>query len=168
MKTYNPYKQTICILLFAVLLAGCSGSSTGPDNSRKADIQIISTSSHGKVLANSEGRVLYYFTKDEAGTSNCTEACLSTWPIFHTAQLQVGNKLNAAKFGSIVRPNGRSQVTYKGWPLYYYSGDNEPGEVNGHGINNTWFVARKGIDPAPGYSNPDNPDNPDDPDDPRY
>ena len=32
------------------------------------------------------------------------------------------------------------QVTYNGHPLYYFSGDQAPGDTNGQGIGDIWFV----------------------------
>jgi hypothetical protein len=58
-----------------------------------------------------------------------------------------------------MRSDGSSQVTYGGWPLYYYSGDAAPGDVNGQGVNGVWYVVspdgdeiRSGgaAEPAPG------------------
>jgi hypothetical protein len=34
-----------------------------------------------------------------------------------------------------------SQVAYNGHPLYTYSGDSAPGQANGEGFGNIWFVA---------------------------
>ena len=43
------------------------------------------------------------------------------------------------------RPDATVQVSYNGKPLYYYSGDAEPGETNGDGVGDVWHLA----DPAP-------------------
>ena len=32
------------------------------------------------------------------------------------------------------------QVTYGGWPLYYFAGDKAAGQVNGQGFEKTWYV----------------------------
>ena len=42
----------------------------------------------------------------------------------------------------ITRADGSSQTTFQGWPLYYFAGDNEPGDINGDGVNGVWFVAK--------------------------
>jgi hypothetical protein len=41
---------------------------------------------------------------------------------------------------TIARPDGTTQVTYKGHPLYYYQGDTAPGTDKGQGVGGTWFV----------------------------
>jgi predicted lipoprotein with Yx(FWY)xxD motif len=47
------------------------------------------------------------------------------------------------KLGTIKRPDGRAQVTFKGRPLYSFGGDSKAGEVNGEGIKDvgTWHAA---------------------------
>jgi transforming growth factor-beta-induced protein len=56
--------------------------------------------------------------------------------------LQVGEGLNSSDFGTIVREDGSKQTTYKGWPLYYYVQDQNPGDVLGDGRSNVWFAAK--------------------------
>jgi hypothetical protein len=45
--------------------------------------------------------------------------------------------------GTATRPDGKSQVTYNGHPLYLYAGDQKPGDTNGQAINGfgaPWFA----------------------------
>ncbi len=42
--------------------------------------------------------------------------------------------------GTLVRSDGSVQVTYGGWPLYFFAGDEAPGDINGQGVNDVWFV----------------------------
>ncbi len=46
--------------------------------------------------------------------------------------------------GTTERDDGSLQVTYNDWPLYYYFDDPQPGDVNGQGANDVWYV----LDPA--------------------
>ena len=96
----------------------------------------------GLYLVDKEGRTLYFFAKDTNGSSSCYGACAEHWPIFYTDNLKVGPGLNPADFGVITRSNGQKQITYKGWPLYYFAGDKKPGDVNGDGVKGVWFVAK--------------------------
>ena len=43
--------------------------------------------------------------------------------------------------GLISGTDGSTQVTYDGRPLYYWQGDEEAGQTNGHGVNDIWWVA---------------------------
>lgn len=44
----------------------------------------------------------------------------------------------------MTREDGAEQVTYGGWPLYHFAGDEAPGDTNGQGVNDVWFV----VDPS--------------------
>jgi secreted repeat protein with Y-X4-D motif len=49
----------------------------------------------------------------------------------------------AASVGTIVGRGGRRQVTYNHHPLYYYIGDQGPGDTQGQGVNQfgaLWYV----------------------------
>jgi predicted lipoprotein with Yx(FWY)xxD motif len=37
--------------------------------------------------------------------------------------------------GTIAGDGGGAQVTYHGHPLYYYAGDNRPGDTTGEGLD---------------------------------
>jgi predicted lipoprotein with Yx(FWY)xxD motif len=66
----------------------------------------------------------YSFSRDRAGTSTCTGACAVTWiPVLTTGKPLVGGAIAAKDVGVIRRPDGTSQVTYDGKPLYLYSGE---------------------------------------------
>ena len=62
----------------------------------------------------------------------CTGSCLKVWlPLLVTA----GTKpTGPVKLSTIKRPEGKTQVTYKGMPVYTFSGDSKKGEANGEGI----------------------------------
>ena len=36
--------------------------------------------------------------------------------------------------------SGSLQVTYNGWPLYRFQEDTTPGDMNGQGMENLWFL----------------------------
>ncbi len=93
-------------------------------------------------IVDSKGMTLYLFTKDVMGDSKCTGACLNAWPIFYQEQISVSSGLSSTDFGAITRDDGKKQTTYKGWPLYYFSSDVNPGDIKGEGVNKVWFIAR--------------------------
>ena len=39
-----------------------------------------------------------------------------------------------------MRSNGAHQVTYAGYPLYYYAADKKAGQASGEGFEKTWYV----------------------------
>lgn len=98
----------------------------------------------GKHLTDSKGMTLYYFKNDSPGKSACAGECLGKWPVFYSEKITAPKDVNAKDFGTITREDGKKQTTYKGYPLYYFSGDAKAGDTNGQGVKDVWFV----IDPA--------------------
>lgn len=95
-----------------------------------------------KYMVDDKGMTLYLFTKDVNGDSKCMDACLKIWPVFYMEKISVSSGLNVSDFGTITRTDGNKQSTYKGWPLYYFSSDVNPGDIKGEGVNSIWFIAK--------------------------
>jgi predicted lipoprotein with Yx(FWY)xxD motif len=84
---------------------------------------------------------LYLFTKDTPNTSNCYGGCASYWPPLLTNGAPVaGTGVTASMLGTTKRTDGTVQVTYNGWPLYYYASDKAAGDVTGENVQGVWFV----------------------------
>jgi predicted lipoprotein with Yx(FWY)xxD motif len=86
---------------------------------------------------------LYIFKNDTVGVSNCGADCASIWPplTIQAGLTPTGGPGLTGRLGVFKRPGGSVQVTYNGWPLYYFSGDAHPGDTNGQGIGGLWLVA---------------------------
>ena len=109
-----------------------------PDES----VLVAHTPALGSYLTDTAGKTLYVFTKDTATTTACSGTCLAKWPAFAPDYpLKVPSSLNLADFAPLARTDNVTQTAYKGQPLYYYSGDNAPGDTKGQGFNNLWYVA---------------------------
>jgi predicted lipoprotein with Yx(FWY)xxD motif len=94
-------------------------------------------------LVDDQGRVLYLFTNDtqNSGTSACTGDCLAAWPaVVATGSAVAGEGVDESLLGTITRDDGTMQLTYNGWPLYYYASDVAPGDMTGQGMNNVWYI----------------------------
>jgi predicted lipoprotein with Yx(FWY)xxD motif len=103
----------------------------------------------GSYLTDGMGRTLYFFTKDSDGTSACTGACLAKWPPFAPESVVAPSLLKASDFITVSRSEGTQQTEYMGRPLYYFANDTNPGDMNGNGFNNLWYVANiTGMVPA--------------------
>ena len=96
----------------------------------------------GLYLTDENGMTLYFFAKDYDGQSHCSGECAAKWPVFYVEDINPSPGLNKSDFGVITRPDGKKQITYKGWPLYYFFMDKKPGDINGEGKKGVWFVAK--------------------------
>jgi predicted lipoprotein with Yx(FWY)xxD motif len=104
-------------------------------------IQIGKNDTLGSFLVNDKGMTLYLFTKDTPDTSACYEKCATAWPpLLTTGNPVSGEGVDASKLGTTTRTDGAVQVTYNGWPLYYYDKDKAPGDVVGQDVGDVWFV----------------------------
>jgi predicted lipoprotein with Yx(FWY)xxD motif len=93
------------------------------------------------VLTTLRGRTLYSLSVEKHGKFICTGSCLSVW---HPLTVPAGaTPKGPVKLGTVKRPEGQTQVTYKGRPLYSFGGDTKKGEDNGEGIMDvgTWHAA---------------------------
>jgi predicted lipoprotein with Yx(FWY)xxD motif len=128
----------------AVLYAMCAVLSLALAGVALADSHAIKLSEKagvGKFLADSKGMTLYIFKKDSPGKSVCEGPCVVKWPLYFREKVSVPEGVNAGDFSAITRADGKRQSTYKGSPLYYFAGDKAPGDVQGQGVGNVWFVA---------------------------
>ena len=108
-----------------------------------ATVNAAEVGTFGQALVDGTGRSLYLFTNDtqDSGTSSCTGECLVNWPPLLTDGDPVaGTGVDAAMLGTITLPDGTTQVTYNGWPLYYYIDDAAAGDANGQGVGDVWFL----------------------------
>ena len=101
----------------------------------------------GSFLIDDQGRTLYLYSKDSINLSTCMDACATDWPpvlITETLTVLAGPGVDATKLGKMVRTGGGIQVTYNGWPLYYYSQDAHPGDVTGHAQHDFYAISPAG------------------------
>ena len=83
-------------------------------------------------------------------TSKCTGSCATYWPPV-TGPVTAGSGVTGT-LGTITRPDGTTQATYDGHPLYTYVGDTGPGQAKGNGKNlsgGVWYeMTISGATPA--------------------
>jgi len=121
-----------------------SGSSAGA-----AQVALATDAKLGAILVDGKGMTLYMYTKDSANTSNCYDKCAKAWPplVTSSGSPAAAAGLDASKFGTTMRTDGTTQVTYNGWPLYYFAKDHQPGDVTGQGVGSVWYVLSPSGDP---------------------
>jgi len=96
-------------------------------------------SSFGPILADETGNVLYVFLPDEQSESTCYDDCEAAWPPL-LAPAYAGNNIDGTLVESTERTDATVQITYNGWPLYYFANDEAPGDTNGQGRGDVWYV----------------------------
>jgi predicted lipoprotein with Yx(FWY)xxD motif len=140
--------------LIALVAAGCGssggGSSTPAAASSSSGPAVASSStSLGTIVVDAKGRTLYQFAKDTGKQSTCSGACASNWPPYTaTTKPAAGSGVSAGAISLVKRADGAKQVTLDGHPLYYFTGDQSAGQLNGQGVDafgaKWWAVAPSG------------------------
>ena len=111
--------------------------------STTASFEPAGTSELGRLyLTDGFGRTLYVCLDDAptagsvAPTSACSGACLANRPPFSASAslrtTRLPSSLDPVELGAFVRGDGIVQLTYRGWPLYYFRGDAVTGDTSGH------------------------------------
>jgi predicted lipoprotein with Yx(FWY)xxD motif len=97
----------------------------------------------GHFLTGPNGMTLYVFSNDAPGTSNCYNNCATNWPpvLIEAAQPVVAPLAVPGAFGITERTDGGRQLTYNGWPLYYWVRDQNVGDTTGQEVGGVWWVA---------------------------
>ncbi|MGP3922083.1 SCO0930 family lipoprotein [Streptomyces sp. 8N616] len=96
----------------------------------------------GEIIRDGEGRTLYRFDKDSAWPmkTNCTGKCLDTWKPAKPVDKADVEGIDPKLLTTFTRPDGTEQLSIDCWLLYTYTGDEKPGDTNGQGVGDAWFV----------------------------
>lgn len=146
------------------LFLSCSSDSSDDNNTptppveAKKEVSLATSATLGSYLSDKDGRSLYFFATDANGQASCTGGCQALWPAFYVDNLnadKLGTGLTFTDFAVITTTSGQKQLTYKGWPLYYYAPTpgsgytgtatnvpESPGQTTGDGIGGVWFIAK--------------------------
>jgi predicted lipoprotein with Yx(FWY)xxD motif len=142
-KRFSVVIVMVAILAIVAVIAASSGGAQ-----RKAPAAVaagsaisIAQTPVGKALVDANGRALYLFLADKPNESRLSAAGRAIWPPFtSTTAPALKGGVSAAQIAIIP---ASKQVTYDGHPLYYYVGDQHPGQVAGQGLNQfgaRWYV----------------------------
>jgi predicted lipoprotein with Yx(FWY)xxD motif len=140
-------KRLLLPLIPLLLATGLGSSAAAQTDAQGRATLIVRSSRYGPVIWDGRGFALYAFTRDRrGGPSRCYGSCAKAWPVYYSrGALRAGKGVKQALLGTVRRRDGRRQVTYNGWPLYYYIGERSPGVIlcqNVDEFGGLWLVVR--------------------------
>jgi predicted lipoprotein with Yx(FWY)xxD motif len=149
-RTTSIRRGAAALALLALAACGSStyggGSSSGTSSSSGAAashaVLATANSDLGRIVVDADGRTVYVFDKDTAGSgsSACTGDCAAKWPPVAATSGDLPVDGVTGKVGTITRADGSKQVTLEGMPLYLYAGDSHAGDVTGQAVGNLWWA----------------------------
>jgi predicted lipoprotein with Yx(FWY)xxD motif len=143
----------------AVAVSGCggaasaSGSSTASSTPSGTTVAVRHVDGVGNVLVDAKGDAVYSPDQEANGMILCNGSCTSIWvPLTLSGGAKpTGSGEVNTMLGTVHRPDGGLQVTYRGKPLYTFVQDTSPGMVTGNGVQDqfggqqfTWHVQAVG------------------------
>jgi predicted lipoprotein with Yx(FWY)xxD motif len=146
-------KLLIPTLAASGLVAACGSSSTSSSTNAEATQPAASQTSsgaslktaanstlHATILVDAKGMTLYHLSGEQGGKFICTSAaCVKVWvPLAAVSGSKPTGTVES--LGTVKRPDGTEQVSYKAMPLYTFAGDHAPGDAHGQRIKDvgTW------------------------------
>lgn len=134
-------------IALGLLVAGCEsayaldnyGYDYGSDYNYEIVEDNVTLIAGHAFLTGTNGMTLYTFDNDDTGVSNCYDNCAANWPPY----LAAANAVSPGNGFSIIdRNDGTRQWAKDGQPLYFWAGDQVPGDKTGDGVGGVWHIAR--------------------------
>ena len=160
-RTYAVAASALIATALALFATACGGGGTSASAAQTPTaptqgktVSAVKVDGVGTVLVDAQGDALYSPAEEADGTISCTGACTSIWmPLTLPSGQSVpsGTAGLEGKLGAVHRPDGTTQVTFDGKPLYTFAEDSGPGVVSGNDVSDmfegksfTWHVASIG------------------------
>ncbi|MFJ9021945.1 SCO0930 family lipoprotein [Streptomyces sp. NPDC102259] len=122
--------------------AKASGSSS-ESGTELAGLSVRKDANLGEIVVDKNGMTVYRFLKDKAWpepVSNCNGACLEKWPAVAPVAFNETEGIQEKGYMNFTRSDGTKQQTINCSPIYTFSGDKSPGDINGQGVGGTWYA----------------------------
>jgi len=119
--------------------AGSTTTAAGATSGTGATVSVAAGGPLGDHLVGPNGHTLYLFEKDQGTETACTGGCVPNWPpLVAVGAPTAGPGVDASALSTAagIDPN---QVTYHGHLLYYFAGDQAPGDANGTSVP-SWYA----------------------------
>ncbi|MBP2038977.1 putative lipoprotein with Yx(FWY)xxD motif [Streptomyces avidinii] len=96
----------------------------------------------GDHIVDGKGMTVYRFKPDTQWpmTSKCVGDCLTKWPVVAPVEKAKDKGIVEKNYTVLNRPDGQKQQSVDCWPVYTFSGDKKPGDINGQGVGGTWYA----------------------------
>jgi predicted lipoprotein with Yx(FWY)xxD motif len=133
------------VFLAAVAAVGAATAMSATGSSQSSGTVKTAKGAFGTMLVAANGKTLYRYTLDRKGVNKCTsnKVCAKYWPrllVKPGTKPTAGGAAKAALLGTIKASGGMRQVTYAGFPLYFFSGDSKAGQTKGQAFLKEWYV----------------------------
>jgi predicted lipoprotein with Yx(FWY)xxD motif len=106
------------------------------------ELNAVRSDQIGTYVTDGAGRTLYRFDRDKPSKSTCNGECAEVWrPMLIKSPGKIyPYGVNPKAISYIERDDHTCQVAINGHPMYFFAGDARPGDINGQGVNGTWFA----------------------------
>lgn len=133
------------VLIIAAAGAAAALAATAATHTTKGTVSVAHNKTYGTILVAANGRTLYRYTVDGKNVNRCSSnaTCNKFWPALLVKpgkKPTAGAGVRAALLGTIKAAHGMRQVTYAGFPLYFFSEDKAAGQLKGQGFGSKWYV----------------------------
>jgi predicted lipoprotein with Yx(FWY)xxD motif len=138
----NRVALAVVVAAVSLLLAACGsddgdGTSAAGSSSATGSAAVSVQDIDGTgVLVDSAGRALYSADQEQGGKILCTGECNTIWEPAMAAGAGSSSG-DVEGLGTVKRPDGGEQLTYRGMPLYSFT-EEGPGELTGDGFADTF------------------------------
>ena len=122
-------------ILFSLTTAFAAYGDIPPVPGEDAPLAIVALADGREILAK-DGLTVYLFDQDVDANSTCYDACANAWP----PVLAKEGESFGASMGITIRKDGSQQLTYDGFPIYFFVGDGASGQINGDGLGGVWHI----------------------------
>ena len=135
--------QTTLAIAATVLSASALAAQESPT------LSVEQSEEYGQYIVGPEGKPVYMFTTDTQGDGgepaiSCTsQECLDAWPLVTAeGEVTVGPELDESLADTFTY-EGKTVVTYNGWPLYTFARDEAGQPPQGqdiHSFGGEWYL----------------------------
>ncbi|HEX2359221.1 MAG TPA: hypothetical protein VHH72_05355 [Solirubrobacterales bacterium] len=144
--TALTFKVIAFLVVAALGLGACGGDDDDSANDGSQDAGATAAAGAGsgapvslgeidgtEVLVDAQGSALYTSQQEAGGEVLCVGGCVAIWEPVPAADTSSIPSDLAAEIGTVKRPDGGSQLTYDGAPLYRFT-EERPGQLTGDGV----------------------------------